>query len=390
MSTITHFLLRPLPPRTWLVALVAAFALAGCGGGGSDGGTATTSTTTTTTSTTIVDSFGQVVAAGGADGVGVGDSGSDGTAGDGAAIVGAVVVVTDASGKTVSGTTDAQGYYRVKVTGFTPPLVAKVTKSDGRTYFSFNTKPLKINGFNTLNITGLTDKVASDVARAAGKVRSSDLTPQIVATNPDAVTQSINSLKATIAPVITASGIDASSFDPLSVPFRPDHTGYDFVLDNTKVTVAADGSTQVAIAPTFSAPGGLAGNWQQTTLVEGQSIVGGVVPASAVPTAQILTQSTAATAATYLAPTNVTANGSTYTVTANGNTTTITGPNTNFTLTINSYSFSNYQGCGSCGVNSTVSVTMNANYTAGGTLDGQSIPTTTASFSATLTWKRVN
>ncbi len=390
MSTVNHVLSRSLSPRAWLGALVAAFALAGCGGG-SDGGTATTATGgTTTTTTPIVDSFGQVVAAGGGDGVGAGDSGSDGTAGEGAAIAGAQVVVTDATGKTVSAVTDAQGYYRVKVTGFTPPLVAKVTKSNGATFFSFNTKALKVNGFNTMNITGLTDKVASDVARAAGKQRASDLTPQIVAANPDAITQSINSLKTAIAPVITAAGIDPAGFDPLGAPFRPNHAGYDFVLDNTKVTVAADGSTQVAIAPTFTAPGGLAGNWQQTTVIEGQNIAGAVVPGSAVPTAQILTQSTAATAATYLAPTTVTANGSTYTVTSNGNTTTITGPGTNFTLTINSYSFSNFQDCGSCGVNSTVSVTMNANYTAGGTFDGQSIPTTTASYSATLTWKRVN
>lgn len=388
MSTVNFVLSRPLSLRAWLGALVAAFALAGCGGGGSGGGTA--SPGTDGTSSTIVDSFGQVVAAGGGDGIGAGDSGSDGTAGEGAAIVGAQVLVTDATGKTVSATTDAQGYYRVKVTGFTPPLVAKVTKADGTTFFSFNAKALKVNGFNTMNITGLTDKVASDVARAAGKLRASDLTPQIVAANPDAITRSIDSLRSAIAPVITAAGIDLAGFDPLGAPFRPNRTGYDFVLDNTKVTVAADGSTQVTIAPTFSAPGGRSGNWQQTTMVEGQSFVGGIVPASAVPTAQILTQSTAATAATYLAPSSVTANGSTYTVTSSGNTTTITGPGTNFTLTINSYSFSNFQDCGSCGVNSVVSVTMTANYTAGGMFDGQSIPTTTASYSATLTWKRVD
>lgn len=382
------------PPRSlgaWLGAFALVLAAAGCGGGGGDapapGGTGTGTGTPTVT---IVDSFGQVVAAGGGDGVGSGDSGADGTAGDGAGIVGGLVVITDTNGKSVSATTDAQGYYRAKVTGFTPPLVAKVTKPNGSAFYSLNVKQLKVNGFVTLNITGLTDKVASDVARAGGKSRASDLTPQIVAANPDAITQSINSLKSTIAPVITAAGIDSASFDPLAAPFRPNHTGYDFVLDNVRVTVAADGSTQVAVSPTFTAPSGLSGNWQQTTTVEGQTIVGGLVAASAVPTAQILTQSNASTAASYLAPTNVTANGSTYTVSANGSTTTITGPGTNFTLTVNSFSFSNFQGCGACGINSTVSVTMNANYTAGGTLDGQSIPTTTTSFSATLTWKRVN
>jgi hypothetical protein len=386
MSIFRPDLNQPRPLGAWLGAFALALALAGCGGGGGDapapggGGTPVT----------ILDSFGQVVAAGGADGVGSGDSGADGTAGDGAGIVGGTVTITDTTGKSVSGITDAQGYYRVKVTGFTPPLVAKVTKPNGSAFYSLNVKQLKVNGFVTLNITGLTDKVASDVARAGGKTRASDLTPQLVAANPDAITQSINSLKSTIAPVIAAAGIDASSFDPLAAPFRPNHTGYDFVLDNVKVTVAADGSTQVAVSPTFTAPGGLSGNWQQTTTVEGQSIVGGIVPGSAVPTELILTQSTASSAATFLAPTNVSANGSTYTVSANGNTTTITGPGTNFTITINSYSFSNFQGCGACGVNSTVSVNMNANYTMSGTFDGQSIPATTASVSATLSWKRVS
>lgn len=153
---------------------------------------------------------------------------------------------------------------------------------------------------------------------------------------------------------------------------------------------SADGSTQVAVSPTVNAPGGLSGNWQLTTVVEGQNIIGVVVPGSAVPTSQILTQSTPADATTYLAPTNVTAGGNSYTVSTNGNSSTITGPGTNFTLTINSFSFSNYQGCGTCGVNSTVSVTMNANYTASGTLDGQAFPATTLSFAGTLTWRRVN
>jgi hypothetical protein len=320
----------------------------------------------------------------------VGDSGTDGTAGEGAPIVGRSVVITDTTGKSVTATTDAQGYYRAKVTGFVPPLVAKVTRADGSTFFSLNNKPLKVNGFVTLNLTGLTDKVASDVARAGGKSRASELTPQIVAANPDAITQSVNSLRTSIAPVITASGIDSASFDPLAAPFRPNHTGYDYVLDNTKVTVAADGSTVVTVAPTFRPAGALAGNWEQRMVIEGQDVLIGTFPGASVPSLQILTQSTTATAAAYVAPTNVTSNGSVYTVTTNGNTTTITGPNTNFTMTINSFSFTNYVDCGACGVNSTVSVVMNANFTAGGTMDGQSIPTETTSFSATLIWRRLN
>ena len=65
-------------------------------------------------------------------GFNAGDSGADGTAGDGAAIVGVTVLVTDATGKTVTAVTDSNGYYRVKVTNFTPPFVAQLTKLPNR------------------------------------------------------------------------------------------------------------------------------------------------------------------------------------------------------------------------------------------------------------------
>jgi hypothetical protein len=42
-----------------------------------------------------------------------------------------------------------------------------------------------------------------------------------------------------LSSLITAAGIDPATFDPLGVPFRPDGTGYDFVLDGVTVTVAA-------------------------------------------------------------------------------------------------------------------------------------------------------
>lgn len=232
--------------RTWLAAAFATLMLLGCGGGGSgDGGGGST--------VAILDSFGQAVDAGNG-GVGSGDSGADGTAGEGKPIVGARVEVTDATGKTVSGTTDAQGYYRVKVTSFTPPFVAKVTKSDGKVLHSLSVAALKVNGFMTLNLSGLTDKVASDVAVAAGKKGAADLTPQIVAANPSAVSQAVSNLASQLSSVIIAAGLNPSTFDPIGAPFRPNLTGYDFVLENVKVVVAADGSTQVIPTLTGASP----------------------------------------------------------------------------------------------------------------------------------------
>ena len=242
--------------QTWLAAVGVALALSGCGGGGDGGASTPAGSATPPASVVILDSFGQVVAAGGSDGVGGGDSGADGTAGEGAAIVGGRVQVTDTNGKTVAATTDAQGYYRVKVTGFAPPFVVTVTKVDGKILRSLNVAPLKVNGFVTVNISGLTDKVASDVAVAGGKKGAADLTPQIVAANTSAITASINNLRTQLSSVITAAGLAVASFDPIGVPFRPDHKSYDLVLESVKVVVAADGSTQVTVTPTVASYAG--------------------------------------------------------------------------------------------------------------------------------------
>lgn len=352
----------------WRAPLIAALlvAVGGCGGGG---GGDTTSTTGGAVQPTvqILDSFGQMVVAGGADGVGPGDSGGDGTAGDGAPIVGGTVTVTDAAGKSVSAVTDAQGYYRVKLTGMTGPFVLKVTKPGGASVrHSLSVKSPEMNKFINMNISGLTDKVASDVARAGGKSGAADLTPQIVAANAGVISQSVSSLRAALDPVISAAGV--SNFDPLGTPFRPDGKGIDFVLDNVVVTIAADGSTQVAVSPTFkdpNAPAGLSGAWSVTGTAVGTSAnaVGGTdgpydVSASVVPNSATAAAGICQTilALGWEAAANLSLNCS-------GNTLTGTGTGTVGGGTVGSgtvvYNLVSYQGCGSCGIGSQVVATYN-------------------------------
>jgi hypothetical protein len=334
-------------------------------------------------STEIVDSFGQIVA-GGSDGVGNGDSGADGTAGDGAPIVGATVVVSDAAGHHVSAVTDTTGHYRVKVTGFTPPFVASVTKSDGSVFHSLSVTPLKTNGYVTMNITGLTDAVSSDVARAGGQSGADGLTPQIVAQHTSAIATSIANLRAAIQPVIDSSGIAADSFDPIGAAFRPNRHGYDFVLDNVVVTRAADGSTHVAVSPNFTPK--LTGTWTLSINVAGAgSVPVGVVPVESIPSATDLASFDASTVGQQFV-----SSYQGYTITENGNSFRMTGPATDFTITINSFSFSNYVSCGSCGVGSQISYKMTSSVTEGGTLDGQSFPTSTINESLQYIYQRTN
>lgn len=378
--------------RQAFAVIAASLLMVACGGGGGGG--------TVAPVVTILDSFGRVVEAGGGDGVGVGDSGGDGTAGDGAAIVGGSVQVTDVNGKTVTAVTDSAGYYRVKITGFTPPFVAKVTKTNGQVRYSLSVTPLKVNGFVTLNITGLTQKVASDVAIAGGKAGAAQLTPQIVAEKSSVIAQSISGLRSQLAAVISAGKIDLSSFDPLSVPFHPDHTGYDFVLDNTVITTDANGATQVAVSPTFTptptpGAGTLPGNWQFTqhsiSNSAGVAIADTVmtIPGASVPSSLEVLMSGIRSVAS-LGPQTTVSNGTTST-----STTEVTGPSSFkitmvFTGTINgttvlTYNIVNFSGCGSCGINSQVSVTYE-----GSVWDSQSSSGSTTNLTFVQTFVRLD
>lgn len=189
----------------------------------------------------ILDSFGGD--GGGADG----GSNGDGTAGDGAPIVGGQVKIVDINGKTATATTDSRGYFRVKLNGFLPPMVISVTRPDGKVRRSISLLTPKPNQYIFMAVTGLTDKIASDVAVAAGGSGAAALTPQMVAANPGAVTAAINAIRndPTLRDLINSTGLNAATFDPLGMPFRANGTGYDLVLDSIVVTTDPSGVTVV-------------------------------------------------------------------------------------------------------------------------------------------------
>lgn len=196
----------------------------------------------------IQDSFG------GPGGAADGSANGDGTAADGAPIVGGTVTVVDRNGKTVSGLapTDAQGYFRVKLDGMVPPLVVKVRRPDGVVRHSLSTQSIKVNGYIFMAVTGLTDWIAADVAARSIGVRSAAaLTGSMIASNPSAVGEAVQAMVGNqfVAEQLTALGIAAETFDPLTQPFRPNSTGYDAVLDNLVITTNASG--EPVIGPTY-------------------------------------------------------------------------------------------------------------------------------------------
>ncbi|WP_284614750.1 hypothetical protein [Aquabacterium humicola] len=173
--------------------------------------------------------------------------GADGTAGDGAPIAGGLVTVTDRNGRKAYGTTQANGYFRVRTPGFEAPIVVSVARPDGVVRHSLSTQPLVPNRYAFVAVTGLSDKIASDIARAAGYPGASGLTPAIIASNPSALDSALAAMRTDpgISPLLRGAGIDPARFDPLTTPFRADGTGYDRVLDNLVIGTDDKGTTVV-------------------------------------------------------------------------------------------------------------------------------------------------
>jgi len=189
----------------------------------------------------VLDSFGND--GGGGDGTASGD----GTAGDGKPIVGGRVRVVDAVGKVALATTNSQGYFRVNLTEFIAPMVVAVTRPDGVVRRSLVTRQPVPNQYIFIAVTGLTDKIASDVARASGASGAASLTPAMISAKPEAVLAAVQAMRndPVLRELIVLAGLVPDTFDPLGTPFRTNGNGYDRVLDNVVVTVDSTGATVV-------------------------------------------------------------------------------------------------------------------------------------------------
>ena len=191
-----------------------------------------------------------------------GDAAGDGTAADGAPIVGATVRITDINGRQATALTDNRGYWRTRLTGMTPPLLIVVTRPDGRTRRSISVQPLRVNAYTFMAVTGLTDKIVSDLAVAAGFFSPAALTPTMVSQLGSAVVaQKISALRnhPVVREQLLQAGLNPDTFDPLNTPFRADGTGYDRVLDSVAIVTNADGTIAILrpsdISPTVCAVG---------------------------------------------------------------------------------------------------------------------------------------
>jgi hypothetical protein len=96
------------------------------------------------------------------------------------------------------------------------PFVAKGTRSDGRSWRSKSLAPMQTIGFTTLNLNGLTNKVASNVVAAMNRAGDAfNVTPNRLATNPNLSQVSKDKLNSGLSSRLTYWALSPASFNPV-------------------------------------------------------------------------------------------------------------------------------------------------------------------------------
>lgn len=180
-----------------------------------------------------------VLLACGGSGGSVGTSSSltiSGTAAVGAPLAGAKVKVYDSTGTLVAdnGTVQPNGSYTITIpAGKSAPFVFVVDDSDQQ-YVSIlndisqttvNITPLSHLLAAILSSSGNPQNLISEIAARTTQISTTDLAAKIA------------SLRTLLAPVLTAAGVSANSFDPVATTFAANGTGIDKVLDVLEIAI---------------------------------------------------------------------------------------------------------------------------------------------------------
>lgn len=236
--------------RNWKIftltaAVVAATLVSSCGGGSGSGGAtvaadplAPQGPVDLTAAGTTFGFIDDGAVGGGGDGGG--DGGVGGGAGDGAPLKKAVIVVTDATGKSVSGLTDFNGIYFVKFSSFKSPIVAKVIDAGGNVLTSVTDETVAPGKAVRININPLTDKIVSDVV-VSGTVPGTDKNFDGSKIDVSKLAQARKDLIASVSAALALVGITSTVFDPIKSVYAYDGTGVDTIIES--ITHTRDAQT---------------------------------------------------------------------------------------------------------------------------------------------------
>lgn len=153
----------------------------------------------------------------------------------GRALPGALVTLKDSSGKTAAALSGNDGRFQVSTAGMRPPFLLKA--DDGRGHVLFGAAAADGSVANLNPVTDLMVRAwygahgtSPEAAFAAGR--------QLL---PDAKSQQAldRAFGAALADSLDSAGVDSAHFSLFSSPFNADHTGFDAVLDTTRVSGGA-------------------------------------------------------------------------------------------------------------------------------------------------------
>jgi hypothetical protein len=207
--------------RNLLTVGSLVMALAACGGGGSGSGSGSADSgagTGGTTSSTI-----------------------KGVVAMGLPLVGAVVTVTDSTGKLCLSTivmTDDKGYYEADTSKCAPPMVVRATgvttANFQNTGAPYTWESVSVTNNAVINITPITMTISS---AALGGVPTSTWEATNLRSTPTELAKKLKDAQDAVIAAMRAANIDVpNNFDFVHTPFAADGTGIDAIMDGIKVT----------------------------------------------------------------------------------------------------------------------------------------------------------
>lgn len=156
-----------------------------------------------------------------------------GTAAEGAPITGAVVSLRDAEGQLTAGGTDATGHFDLPVAGMTPPFLLKVQDAEGQSLYGYapTSGGVNVDPYTDLLVRQwYTLKGADPAAGFAARAPLPD------AADMKALDRMITGL---LERALDEQGLDSARFSVLGTPFMADHSGFDRILDESRLDSGA-------------------------------------------------------------------------------------------------------------------------------------------------------
>ncbi|HEY1992043.1 MAG TPA: Ig-like domain-containing protein [Gammaproteobacteria bacterium] len=148
----------------------------------------------------------------------------------GRALAGAVVTLKDATGKSQTGMSDAQGHFQLSVAGMQGPFLVRADDGRGRSLFGATAAA------GVANVDTLTDLMLRAFYSGRGGTPEQAFADMGAHPAPDAKT--LQALDRAFGKILrdslAAEGLDPDSFNLFATPFTATGTGFDAVLDNTR------------------------------------------------------------------------------------------------------------------------------------------------------------